>query len=583
MDLLDLGKIETSQNEVFVYTTSPATLKKDIEWILEKSRLTKCYDAKKKTLIKINANYDRNYPGCNTSTWFLDALLTALRKLGFTDLTAVEGDLKLQPAKRTIRVIGVKEVLEKHNIPFLPLEGCPRGKDELPFLIHEAQIINVPVIHTHTFAVISCASKNLFGLFPVNREKYHNELSKKLLELVQSVNPCFTIVDGTVGQEGSSMRMGDPKRLDLILSGWNPLAIDVVVAKIMGFSMAAVPLLRLAKEKRLLPKSITVTGDYNWENLPIYYFKYKKPILSRLDLWLRRNVVTKVFFEYKSFLDQLAQRTRRTYLSIKFHYKKKKLYSGPWMLYSQQSSLHQGLTRNKAESSKVYRFTRTIEPYDKSYFQRRYKSKLKEKLRRRVYASELSLLGTQGKLLDVGCGKGVLAQICLKDNWEYIGIDLSLFAISQASQNGFQVICADALHSPFQEASFDAIICNNIIEHLNNFQSNVLFHEIRRMLKREGIVVIRTPDYQLVQETFFDDPTHTTPYTSNELSRVLTNCNLHATLILTDLTHILIPFKLGKMVEPLMRRLLRKFKIGNIICLAKKVHMSSKKSKTGEF
>jgi uncharacterized protein (DUF362 family) len=334
MSLLEPGKIETSQNEVFVYTTSPLTLKKDVERILENSRLTKCYDAKKRTLIKINANYDRNYPGCNTSTWFLDALLTALRKLGFSDLTAVEGDLKLQPAERTIRVIGIKEVLEKHSIPFLSLEACSRGKDELPFLIHEAQIINVPVIHTHTFAVISCASKNLFGLFPVNREEYHTELSKKLLELVQSVNPCFTIVDGTVGQEGGSMRMGDPKRLDLILLGWNPLAIDVVVAKIMGFSIDEVPILKVAQEKNVTSNLVSVKGDYTWEELPRYHFKYKSSMLAQLDLYLRRNAATKKLFEFNSILDMSAQYLRRFYLSIVFHFKKKGLYKCSWMEYA---------------------------------------------------------------------------------------------------------------------------------------------------------------------------------------------------------------------------------------------------------
>lgn len=34
----------------------------------------------KETLIKINANYDRDWPGCNTSRWFIDALLKNLKK-----------------------------------------------------------------------------------------------------------------------------------------------------------------------------------------------------------------------------------------------------------------------------------------------------------------------------------------------------------------------------------------------------------------------------------------------------------------------------------------------------------------------
>jgi uncharacterized protein (DUF362 family) len=323
----------SSTDKVLVFNTSPVTLIQDVERILQMSSLTKHLNTKKKTLVKINANYDRNYPGCNTSTWFLDALLLSLKKLGFTDLTAVESDLKLQPAERTIKAIGISDVLEKHKVPFLNLESCPHGEDGLPLVIHRAQVISVPLIHTHPHAVVSCASKNLFGLLPVYREKFHNELSSKLLELVQSVNPCFTIVDGTVGQEGSSMRMGDPKCLDLVLSGWNPLTVDLVVAKMMGL-MADVPLLQLAKKRGLLSNSVVVTGDYDWKSLPAFHFIFSKHTFGRLDLWFRRNALTKNLFEYNSFLDKFAQYARRAYLSIKFHSKKKRIYNGTWTKYS---------------------------------------------------------------------------------------------------------------------------------------------------------------------------------------------------------------------------------------------------------
>ena len=131
-------------------------------------------------------------------------------------------------------------------------------------------------------------------------------------------------------------------------------------------------------------------------------------------------------------------------------------------------------------------------------------------------------------------------------------------------------MCADALHAPFREASFDAIFCNNILEHLNSYQAYRLFREIRYMLKKDGVVVVRTPDYQLVQETFFDDSTHITPYTTNKLSKVLADCNLQVTFVSTDLIHLLVPPKPGNLIDPLMSVLLKKFKVGNILCIAKK-------------
>jgi uncharacterized protein (DUF362 family) len=319
-------------SRVLVFKTSPRTLKDDVKRTLKEAGLTEHYNVEMKTLIKINANYDRFYPGCNTSTWFLKALFYALKELGFTKLAVIENDLKLQPAERTIKVIGIKDLCEKHKIPFINLskEKCD---GELPLLLHESQIINVPVVHTHTFAVISCACKNLFGLLPVDREKYHNVLSEKLLELYTKIRPCFTIVDGTVGLDGGSMRMGNPKRLDLIIAGWDALAIDMVVSKIMGFSVRDVPLLKLAEERGLLTNPHVYSDFSDLNALPNFGFTYRESRLAKLDLWLRRNKVTKDLFKYNSVFDKTAHYLRRKYLSINYFLKKKKILNGNWMEY----------------------------------------------------------------------------------------------------------------------------------------------------------------------------------------------------------------------------------------------------------
>lgn len=161
------------ESTVYVYKTSPKTLEKDVGKVLSTAEFQE-FNPEKETFIKINANYDRDWPGCNTSRWFLDALLRNFKKEGFNNLKVIEGDLKLQPAIRTIEVIGLKDLLEKHDIPFIPIENLPRDEYELPLILHDSQLINTSVLHTHTFAVISCATKNLFGILPV----YEKRLSK---------------------------------------------------------------------------------------------------------------------------------------------------------------------------------------------------------------------------------------------------------------------------------------------------------------------------------------------------------------------------------------------------------------------
>lgn len=320
-------------HEVFIYKTSPYTLRQDVLKALTDSRLAEIYQKTIKTLIKINANYDRKYPGCNTSTWFLDALLYGLREIGFIDLYVIESDLKLQPTQGTIQAIGASQVLKKHGVQFLNLTNLPRDNDELPLLVNEAQLINVPVIHTHTFAVMSCACKNLFGLLPLYREKYHNELTNKLLELYKKLIACFTIVDGTVGLDGGSMRMGNPKRLDLIVTGWDLLSVDTCISKLMGFQIENVPLLRVAKDQGLLDE-LKIKGDFNdYDELPNFHFEYKESKLAKLDLWLRRNRITKHAFSYNSIPDRLANYVRKKFLSVNYSLKKNKIFDGEWVEY----------------------------------------------------------------------------------------------------------------------------------------------------------------------------------------------------------------------------------------------------------
>jgi uncharacterized protein (DUF362 family) len=321
------------ENNVFVYKTSPNTLEGDIAKLLNTPDF-QLMNPEKETLIKINANYDRDWPGCNTSKWFLNALLKNLRKKGFDNLKAIEGDLKLQPAIRTIKEVGFDKLLEKYNIPFLPIENLPR-EGELPTILNNTQLISTPVLHTHTFAGISVAAKNLYGLLPVYREKFHKILPKKLFELVNKVK-VFSIVDGTVGLDGGSMRMGNPRRCDLILGGWDPIAIDIVATKIMGFSMKEVPHLNFSFSKNDSVKQLMIKGDFSESNLPQYNFEYKKSTLSNLDLWIRGNWITGGLFEYNSLFDRLGNHLRRSYTGYVYQKKKKKVLEGDWKEYEKE-------------------------------------------------------------------------------------------------------------------------------------------------------------------------------------------------------------------------------------------------------
>jgi len=314
-------------DHVYVQRTGPGSLVADIEKVLSSVGLPKM-DSTSRTLIKINGNFDKVYPGSNTSGWFLDGLLGVLRGQGFHDLAVIEGDLPDFPAARMIRTTGLINILKKYDVPFIAYENLPRDEHELPRILQGAQLINVPVFHGHGIAVISCAAKNLFGLLPKDRRKYHRVLSEKLLELVQWTSPMFTIVDGTVGLDGESTRRGNPRRLDLILAGWSPLTIDLVASRIMGYDRDTIPLLVLATERGMLPAKVTITGEFTWETLPRYDFRFKHSGVRRAAMTLENTPL----FHIPLFL-WLEDRLRRLYHRYNYWKKRELLFSGSWMEY----------------------------------------------------------------------------------------------------------------------------------------------------------------------------------------------------------------------------------------------------------
>ena len=65
----------------------------------------------------------------------------------------------------------------------------------------------------------------------------------------------FCIVDGIVGGEGNGPLDPTPKPAGIVLAGTNPVAVDLVCARLMGFDYKRLPVLCEAMVKHLLPIS----------------------------------------------------------------------------------------------------------------------------------------------------------------------------------------------------------------------------------------------------------------------------------------------------------------------------------------
>jgi len=89
----------------------------------------------------------------------------------------------------------------------------------------------------------------------------------------------FSIVDGIIGMEGNGPVAGNPKPAGMIIAGRNPLAVDMVCTKIMGFDYQKIPMLSRAfdaktyKLANFQPDDIVVSS--NIPNIEGKIFKEK--------------------------------------------------------------------------------------------------------------------------------------------------------------------------------------------------------------------------------------------------------------------------------------------------------------------
>lgn len=97
------------------------------------------------------------------------------------------------------------------------------------------------------------------------------------------------------------------------------------------------------------------------------------------------------------------------------------------------------------------------------------------------------------RVLDLGCGNGLMAGEVLKRGGRYFGVDISakLIAIARKKNKRAKFIVADALNLPFKKNQFDFIFSFAVLHHIPSDELRKKFlKEIFRVLKPGGRVVL---------------------------------------------------------------------------------------------
>lgn len=103
-------------------------------------------------------------------------------------------------------------------------------------------------------------------------------------------------------------------------------------------------------------------------------------------------------------------------------------------------------------------------------------------------------------LLDAGCGTGGTLRSLKKKipRLNVIGMDYSPIALSYC-RNGFSLLRASVDFLPFDKESIDAVVCIDVLYHLNVGSDLKALWEINRILKRGGYVFIHLPAFEFLR------------------------------------------------------------------------------------
>jgi len=160
-----------------------------------------------------------------------------------------------------------------------------------------------------------------------------------------------------------------------------------------------------------------------------------------------------------------------------------------------------------------------ISHYDSNYY--RDKESVPEHLARTI-AGVLNSRHAKN-VLEVGCGTGFLLRFLEKLGFKCFGCDISFFAASACGQ-----INASALQLPFRDGSMDALISISMVEHLKYEEALRFLQEAKRVLKKNGLLFLVTPNNRSVRSLIFGakkvhsgDPTHIFFYSPFSMARVL--------------------------------------------------------------
>ena len=170
------------------------------------------------------------------------------------------GGSALNSTAVALKMSGIQAVCDEEDAIAIPLEKTERKIYPVPnpLILNEIVssnlledvdlIVNLPKIKTHSQCTLTCCIKNMFGTIILTKkaEKHArfptiDQFCSALVDIYSVSKPQLTVIDGFLAMEGNGPGAGDVvDDLKIIVAGYDGIALDTLVCKIIGLNPAKV-------------------------------------------------------------------------------------------------------------------------------------------------------------------------------------------------------------------------------------------------------------------------------------------------------------------------------------------------------
>ena len=199
-------------------------------------------------LIKVNLITSHTYEtGITTDPIVVEALINRVKALD-KRAVVVETEGGITSPDKAVVETGIMEVINRLEAEYINMRKL---KDKVKLAVKnpkaikdftvaklatESAIISAASMKTLHHTVITMGLKNMFGMLTTRRKfQYHAKgMNEVIHDICSTLPPTVTVIDGFYGKEGRGPWQGNPVKMDTIIAGIDPVAVDAPGARVIG-------------------------------------------------------------------------------------------------------------------------------------------------------------------------------------------------------------------------------------------------------------------------------------------------------------------------------------------------------------